>query len=166
MNPMLTPRLTKVTLNIGVGKAGEPLDKACTILKNLTGQTPVRAITHKRIPNWDLRPGVAIGCKVTLRGKVAMEFLKKALETVGFKLKTTNFDNTGNFAFGIKEHIDLPGVKYDPNLGVYGIDVCTTLEKPGYRVSRRRNKRKVGKKHQLKKEDAIKFAEGLGAKVE
>lgn len=120
MNPMLQPRISKVTINIGVGKSGEPLDKAAQIIEMISTQKPVRTITQKRIPAFDLRPGMAIGCKATLRGNTAFEFLKKALDAVDFKLKQSNFDTTGNFAFGIREHIDIEGMRYDPSWGFTG----------------------------------------------
>jgi large subunit ribosomal protein L5 len=166
MNSMLTPRIAKVTINMGVGKSGEPLDKAVKVMTMITEQTPVKTKTSKRIPAFDLRPGMLIGCKVTLRGKKAASFLKKALDAVDYKLRSSNFDNTGNFAFGLKEHIDLEGMRYDPNLGVYGMNVCVTLERPGYRVSIRKKKKSIGKKHRLTKEEAMEFAKKIGAKIE
>lgn len=165
MNPMLSPRIAKVTINMGIGKAGEPLDNAVKIMESLAHQKPVRTITQKRIPTWDVRPGTAIGCMVTLRGKKAMEFLKLALEAVSWKVKASSFDNHGNFAFGVKEHIDIPGVKYDPKLGVYGLDVCVTIEKPGYRVGRRYIPSPIGKHHLVKKVESIEFAKKLGVNV-
>ena len=166
MNPMLQPRVSKITINMGVGKDGEPLDKAVKVLEMITNQKPVRTKTQKRIPAFDLRPGMAIGCKVTLRGVTAIAFLKKALDAVDSKLKVSNFDDTGNFAFGIREHIDLGGMKYDPTLGVYGMNVCVTLEKPGYRVAFRKNRRHIGKKHRVTKDEAMEFAKKMGAMLE
>jgi large subunit ribosomal protein L5 len=136
---------------MGVGKAGEPLEKAVQVMELITNQKPVRTKTQKRIPAFDIRPGMAIGCKVTLRGKSAIDFLKRAL---------------GNFAFGIREHIDLSGMRYDPKLGVYGMNVCVTLEKPGYRVKLRKKRGNVGNPHRLTKEEAMKFAKELGANIE
>lgn len=166
MNPMLQPRISKVTINIGVGKSGEPLDKAAQIIEMISTQKPVRTITQKRIPAFDLRPGMAIGCKATLRGNTAFEFLKKALDAVDFKLKQSNFDTTGNFAFGIREHIDIEGMRYDPKLGVYGMNVCVTLERPGYRVLSRKNKSRIGRKHRVQKNDAMEFAKKMGVTIE
>jgi large subunit ribosomal protein L5 len=151
---------------MGVGKAGEPLEKAVQVMELITNQKPVRTKTQKRIPAFDIRPGMAIGCKVTLRGKSAIDFLKRALDAVDFKLKESNFDKTGNFAFGIREHIDLSGMRYDPKLGVYGMNVCVTLEKPGYRVKLRKKRGNVGNPHRLTKEEAMKFAKELGANIE
>ena len=166
MNRMLETRIAKVTLNMGVGKSGEPLDKATTIMQMISNQKPVRTVSQKRIPAFDVRPGMALGCKVTLRGALAHEFLRKALDAVDRKLKSSNFDNTGNFAFGLKEHIGLEGMRYDPKLGVYGMNVCVTLYRPGYRVTFRKKRNEIGKKHRITKQDAIQFAKNLGVSVE
>ncbi|MEM0353522.1 MAG: 50S ribosomal protein L5, partial [Archaeoglobaceae archaeon] len=75
--------------------------------------------------------------------------------------------NAGNFSFGIQEHIDLPGVEYDPDIGVFGMDVCVSLKRRGYRVAERRIARaKVGSKHRITKEETIRWLEGLGVTVE
>ncbi len=165
MNPMSTVRINKVTINIGVGKAGEPLDKAFTVLEKVSGQKPIRTKTSKRIPAFDIRPGMAIGVKVTLRAKKALEFLKKALDAIDYEVAEKSFDSTGNFAFGVKEHTDIEGMKYDPDLGVYGMDVCVSLEKPGYRVKNRANKAKVGANQRVTKDEAIAFAKSIGVKL-
>jgi len=123
-----------------------------------TGRSSPVTMSFKRIPDFGVRPKTNIGAKITLRGSDAETFLKRALEAIDRRLTERNFDNHGNFSFGIKEHIDIPGVKYDPTTGIIGMDVCVTLERPGYRIKRRRlGKAKVGKHHRLTKEDAIKF---------
>lgn len=166
MNQLLAPRIAKVTVNMGVGKSGEPLDKATTIMEMISKQKPVRTISQKRIPAFDVRPGMALGCKVTLRGAIAKDFLRRALDAVDRKLKASNFDLTGNFAFGIREHINLEGMRYDPKLGVYGMNVCVTLHRPGYRVSFRKNKTEIGRKHRVTKQDAMAFVKDLGVSIE
>ena len=157
-NPMRKPFVAKVTVNIGVGQSGERLEKAVKVLERITGQKPVKTRAKKTVREWGIRKKEPIACKVTLRGEKAVEFLKKALYVVDNKLPASCFDEYGNFSFGIKEHIDLPGVKYDPELGIFGMDVCVTLERPGFRVKRRKIKRsKIGHKHLLTKEEAIEF---------
>jgi len=159
-NPMRKIRIEKVSVNVCVGKSGEPLEKAIKILSNLTGQKPCVRRAKRTIKDFGIRKGEPIACMVTLRKQAAISFLKKALEAVGNKLKKSSFDKYGNFSFGIKEHIDIPGVKYDPNLGMIGIDVCVSLERPGFRIKRRAIKKsKVGKKHLISKEEAIHFVE-------
>jgi len=158
MNIMQQPRIEKITLNIGAGKDQNRLEKGVTVLKSITGIDPVKTITQKRIPSWGLRPGLPIGCKITLRKHQAIDVLKRLLEAKEHLLKPGNFDRLGNISFGISEHIDIPGISYDPKIGVLGLQVCVTLEKPGYRVKKRKLKsRKIPQKHCVSKDEAIAF---------
>ena len=129
--------IEKVTLNLGVGAAGENLEKAKKLLEMVSKQKPIETKGKKRIPTWNVRPGVPIGTKVTLRGKKAEEVLSTLLDSVERKLKKSNFDQLGNVSFGIHEYIDIPGFKYDPDIGMLGFDVNVTLQKWGYRVKKR-----------------------------
>ncbi|MDO8646981.1 MAG: 50S ribosomal protein L5 [Candidatus Diapherotrites archaeon] len=156
-NRMQNVRVEKITLNIGVGQAGDELKKAEEILKRITGKKPIQTICKIKQPTWGIREGLPIGVKVTIRGKKALEFLKTAFAAKEKKLKAASFDALGNFGFGIKEYIDLPGAKYDPKLGMKGFDVLVTLEKPGYRIKRRMFKTKKISKHAVKKEEAMEF---------
>jgi large subunit ribosomal protein L5 len=157
-NPMRRLRIEKVVINIGVGEPGERLEKAETLLKRITGANVVRTVAKKKIPKWGIRPGLQIGVKTTLRGEKAEEFLKKAFEAVENKISASSFDEQGNFCFGIHEYINLPGVKYDPKIGIFGMDVCVSIERPGFRVKRRKVRRaKVGKAHLVTKDEAIQF---------
>ncbi len=166
MNPMREIRISKVTINIGCGEAGEKLDKAKKLLHTLTEKKTMVTSTKKRT-TFGTPKNRPIGCKVTLRGKQAEEFLKRALDVIDFILKPSVFDKQGNFSFGIKEHIHLPGVRYDPGIGIYGMDVCVTLERKGYRVSRKRIPRKVGRKHHITSEESKQWViKNLGVKIE
>jgi len=158
MNPMQQVRIEKVTLNIGAGKDQTKLDKGVILIKAITGIEPVKTITSKRIPGWGLRPGLPIGCKLTLRKQKAAEILKRLLEAKDKKLAESQFDEQGNISFGIHEYIDIPGVAYDPKIGIMGLQVCVSLERPGFRIKRRRlEQKKIPKKHQISKQDAINF---------
>ena len=158
MNSMKNIRIEKVTLNCGVGEAGDKLDKAMRLLEQITGKKPVKTTTMRRIPTWGIRPNLAIGCKVTLRGKEATELLKRLLQAVDNKLSPKKFDKNGNVSFGIEEYILIPGVEYNVEIGIIGLDVCVSLERPGYRVKRRiLNKSKIGSKHKITKEEAVEF---------
>lgn len=158
--PMRKPRIEKVVVNLGVGTSGEKLVKATNVLESLTGQKPVQCKSKKTIRDWGIRKGEPISCKVTLRGKRAHDFLKRVLEVFEMKLNPESIDKMGNFAFGISEHIEIPGVRYDPQLGIFGMDICVTMERPGYRVKRRRNPRRtVPHSHQVTKEETITFME-------
>jgi large subunit ribosomal protein L5 len=166
-NPMLKPRLEKVTVNMAVGKSGEPLEKAVKVLEKLTGQKPRSSKAKKSVRDFGIRKGESIACLVTLRKAKTREFLKKAFEAVDNKISRGNFDQVGNFSFGIKEHIDIPGTKYVPELGIHGMDVCVTLARPGQRVKRRhRAKSKVGAKQILTPEEAMVFVkEEFGVEI-
>jgi large subunit ribosomal protein L5 len=148
----------KVVVNISAGESGEPLDRAMTILANLTGQRPSTRRAKQTIRTFGIRKGEPIACLVTLRGDKAEAFLKKAFAGVRNRLNVRSFDQNGNFGFGIKEHIDIPGQRYDPNLGIIGMDVMATVERPGYRVSRRRRMNsRVGHSHRVTREESIEF---------
>jgi large subunit ribosomal protein L5 len=158
MNPMQQPRIEKLTLNIGAGKDQTRLEKGVAVIKMITGIEPIKTITSERIPTWGLRPGLPIGCKLTLRKQKAVEVLKRLLQAKDNTLQTTHFDNAGNISFGIHEYIDIPGATYDPKIGVLGLQVCLTLEKPGYRIKRRKIQQKnIPKKHMISREEAITF---------
>ena len=168
MNPMSEVKIEKVTLNVGAGKDANLLSKGVKLLKNLTGIAPVHTTTQKRIPTWGLRPGLAIGCKITLRGEKAAEILPRLLKAKDNLLKDSCFDNNGNVSFGIPEYIDIPESKYDPDIGIIGLQVSVTLKRPGFRVKQRSIKpAKVGKSHRISQTDAMtffkeKFSVGLG----
>lgn len=158
MNPMRNIRIEKITLNIGSGTNSAKLEKGIKLIQNLTGKPPVKTFTNKRIPTWGLRPGLPIGCKLTLRKSAAREMLSRLLQAKDNKLNSKQFDNLGNIAFGIHEYIDVPGSKYDPDIGIMGLEVCVTLERAGFRVKRRMVKSsKVSKKHSISKQEAIEY---------
>ena len=169
MNTMREIAIDKVTLNIGVGKAGEPLENAKLLLSRLSGgRKPVATAAKVRNPIFKIKKGDLIGTKVTIRGPDALEFLRKALKVWDNKLSARAFDRNGNFALGIHEYIEFPGAKYDPKIGIIGFDVCVTLKrKGGSRVSKRkRGKAKIGKSHIITKDESIAFVtHALNAEV-
>ena len=127
---MLQPRIEKVVVNLNIGKSGEPLEKATRVLDEISGQTPYKAKAKKSIRDWGVRQGEPIACVVTLRHEKGLAFLKKVLPVVDNKISKRSFDEIGNFAFGLKEHIDIPGVRYDPDIGIFGMDVVFQLTDP------------------------------------
>ncbi len=158
MNLMRDVKIEKVILNVGVGKDKSKLDNALVLLKNITEAKPVKTITNKRLQEWGLRPGLPIGCKVTLRKGNARKLLLRLLGAKDKTLKVSQFDNNGNISFGIAEYIDIEGAKYDPKIGIMGLQVCVRLKRAGYRISRRRlMKRKIPKKHKISQQAAIDF---------
>jgi large subunit ribosomal protein L5 len=104
---------------------------------------------------------------VTLREEDAVDFLKKVLTVVDNKVSSRSFDKQGNFSLGLKEHIELPGVKYDPDVGIFGMDICVSVTRPGYRVkNRRKQKAKIGADHMLTQKESIIFIkDALGAEI-
>src|SRR4030043_783724 len=108
-HPMRMPRIEKVVVNLNVGKSGEPLEKANKVLAEITGQTPVKRKAKKTIRDFGIREGESIAVVVTLRKQQAIDFLTKALPVVDNKVARRAFDVRGNFSFGLKEHIDIPG---------------------------------------------------------
>jgi len=160
MNPMEEVKIAKATVNIGVGESGERLARAEKLLSNITGQQPVRTYSKVTNPEFGIRKGQPIACKVTLRGAKADKTIKMVLEGIERRIRATQFDAQGNLSFGIHEHIDIPGMRYDPDIGIFGMDVSITFEKPGYRINRRKiQRKKVPDKHKVTKEDSIKFME-------
>ena len=157
-NPLRVIRIEKVTLNIATGKSGEPLEKAKKVLTQLTNKTPTTKQAKKAIKDFGVRKGEPIAAVVTLRGKDAGEFLKRALEAVSNKMNERSFDDYGNVSFGIKEHIEIPGTRYVPELGIFGATIHVTLGRPGYRIrSRAIRPAKIGRNHYVSKDDAVKF---------
>jgi large subunit ribosomal protein L5 len=155
------PRIRKVTVNIGVGKEEERLKKAEKVLKLLTHRKSIRTLSKVTSKDWGIRKGIPIGCKVTLRGKAAENFLQSAFRAKGGSVAKYSFDSQGNLSFGIADYTDFEGQKYDPKIGTFGMDISITLGKPGYRVKyRRRGKGKIPKKHQVGVEEAMSFLVG------
>jgi large subunit ribosomal protein L5 len=166
-NPMRALRIGKVVVNIGVGASGDPLDHAQTIMEQLTGQRPCQRLAKQTIRGYNIRKNEPIACMVTLRGGKAEKFLGRAFSAVGKKIKSRSFDKLGNFAFGINEHIDIPGTRYDPTLGITGMDVMVTMERAGYHIDEKKHARaKIGKAHKITPEESMNFiAKKFGIEV-
>ena len=155
---LLKPKIAKITVNIGVGEAGEKLSKAETVLKNITGQKPIQTLSQTTSKDWALRKRMPIGCKVTLRGKRAGDFLTEAFNTRNNKIADYSFDDQGNFSFGIPDHTLFKDQKYDPNIGIFGMDICVTMERIGYRIKHRRiDRRPIHHRHQITREESMAF---------
>ncbi|MBN2422506.1 50S ribosomal protein L5 [Candidatus Woesearchaeota archaeon] len=158
MNSMKKIKIEKVTLNVCTGINQETLKKGIKLIKNLTTKSPVKTLSKKRIPAWNLRPGLPIGSKLTLRKKEAEDILKRLLQTKDNKLKKSCFDTNGNVSFGLHEYIEIPGMPYDPEIGIIGFQVCVTLERPGFCIKKRKiKKRKIPKTHRITQEESIDF---------
>ena len=155
---MREPRIEKVVVHMGVGEGGRELADAEDILEDVTGQQSVRTSAKRTVQEFNIREGDPIGAKVTLRGADAADFLDTALPLVD--LAASQFDETGNFSFGIEEHTAFPSQEYDPNIGIYGLDVTVNLVRPGYRVAKRdKVSRSIPSAHRLNADDAVAFIE-------
>jgi large subunit ribosomal protein L5 len=151
-------RLEKAVINIGVGDAGERLLKAEKVLQMVTGKKPIRTVAKTTNRDLGIRKGMQIGAKVTLRGKEAEEFVKKAFWIRENRIAEYSFDPEGNFSFGITDYTDFPGMKYDPEIGIFGLDVTTSIGRPGKRVQRRRvMRRRLPRHHRVTKKEGIEF---------
>jgi len=150
--------IDKVVVHMGVGEAGDKLVKGENIMKTISKQTPIRTIAKMTQPAFSIRKGQPIGCKVTLRGKTARDFFETSLKIVNNTLFESQLDRSGNFSFGIEEHTDFPGMSYDPQIGIYGMDINVVLERRGIRITRRRmEQKKLPAKQRVSKQDAIAF---------
>ena len=167
MNAMREPRIEKVVVNIGVGEAGERLVKAQKVIQMVTGQASVQTISKTINRDLGIRKGMPLGCKVTLRGVSAEEFLKKALNIREYRIPTYSFDKEGNMSFGISDYTDFEGMKYDPEIGIFGMDVNVVLRRGGNRITQRAvMKRRIPKKHRMQRDEAVVFmTEKFGLEV-
>ena len=158
MNKMRELRVRKVVINIGVGEAGEKLVKAQKVLQILTTHKSVQTISKKTNKDLGIREGMPIGCKVTLRGEVADEFLKRAFWVKTNKIASYNFDSEGNFSFGIPDYTDFKGMRYDPDIGIFGMDISVTVDRAGTRVrKRRRSRSRIAPSHKVKRDESMEF---------
>lgn len=162
MNVMRNPRIEKVVVNMGVGEGGEKLIKAEKVLQLVTGRKSVRTVSKTINKDWGIKKGMPIGCKVTLRGEKAESFLKDAFWVRDNKIPDYSFDDNGNLSFGIPDYTDFPGMKYDPKVGVMGMDVCVTMGRAGARVkNRKRCAHKIPNKHRMTYEEATTFIKNM-----
>ncbi len=150
-------KIEKVTMNVGVGEPGPRLEKISKLIEQVSGAKSVHTTTKRRIPEWNIRPGLEIGVKTTVRKAKAEELLKNLLAGVDNRLKESNFDDGGNFSFGVSEYVHIPGAKYDYTVGIIGLSVAVTLQRRGYRVSKRRMASHISNTHRISKEDAMSF---------
>ncbi len=137
-NPYRALRVIKVVVNAAVGESGEARTKAVKVLQMLTHQKPVATRARSTNRDFGIRKGQEIGAKVTLRGTSAREFLARAFEARDKQLDVDSIDRSGNFSFGVADYTDFSGMKYDPAIGIHGMDVAVEVGRAGYRIRERR----------------------------
>jgi large subunit ribosomal protein L5 len=134
-NPMEVPRITKITVNMGVGEAvadKKVMDAAVGDLTKITGQKPLVTKSRKAIASFKIRAGLAIGCKVTLRGPRMYEFLDRLINIAMPRIRDfrgvspRSFDGRGNYSLGVKEQIIFPEIQYDQIDQIRGMDITIT----------------------------------------
>ena len=134
-NVMAVPRITKITLNMGVGEAladRKALEHAMNDLTRISGQKPVPCKARKSVAAFKIREGFPIGCKVTLRRERMYEFLDRLINVAIPRIRdfrgipSKSFDGRGNFSMGVKEQIIFPEIDYDQVDALRGLDICIT----------------------------------------
>jgi large subunit ribosomal protein L5 len=167
-NPMRRIRVGKVVVNIGLGKSGEAIERGKRVLEDVTGQKPAQTRAKRSVRDFGIHKGEPIGVVVTVRGEKTSALIGKLLTAREKKLQASCFDSRGSISFGIKEHIEIPGIRYDPAIGILGMNVSILLERPGFRVARRSRKTsRVGKSHLVTRDEAIQyFKENFGVTVQ
>ena len=147
--------LEKIVLNMGVGRSGDAIEIAKRALEQISGKKPSARAAKESQRDWGVRKGEPIGVAVTVRGNDAKELLKRLFDAKGNQIKEKAFDDFGNYSFGIGEHIDIPGVKYDPQIGILGLGISVALARPGYGIRKRsKHKARVGKSHVISSREA------------
>jgi large subunit ribosomal protein L5 len=157
MHPMKKIAISKVVVNIGVGKSGEPLERAKQGLEELTGQQPATRGAKRSVRDFGIHKGEPIATIVTLRHDASISFLRRVMVAKGNNLMASSFDDFGNLSLGIHEHIDLPDTKYNPDIGIFGMNISVALTRPGYSIAKKRNPKTIGRHHRVTKNEAIQF---------
>jgi len=167
-NPMRKIRVGKVVVNIGLGKSGEAIERGKKVLEQVTGQTPTQTRAKTSVRDFGIHKGEPIGVVVTSRGEGTSALIEKLLTAREKKLNESCFDPRGSVSFGIREHIEIPGIRYDPAIGILGMNVSILLERPGFAVARRgRRTSRVGKRHLVSRDEAMQyFRDNFGVTIQ
>lgn len=159
-NQMREIRITKVL--ISAGAVGAELDKAAKLLEMISGMKAqiTKSGPRKRIPAFNVKPNMALGTRITLRGEMAVEKLKQLLGGIANTLDEDQIQEN-HFSFGIREYIEVPGLEYKRDIGIRGFNVTVVFERRGVRIKNRKIKRgKLPSKQHVTREEIIKYMEG------
>lgn len=155
-NKMREIKIEKIIL--GVGATGDDLEKGVKLLKIITNRTPSKRKSNKRIPELGVRPGLFVGAIVTIRKDISST-LKRLLSSIDNTLKRSQIGENG-FSFGIREYIEIPGMEYQRDIGIMGLDVTIVFQRTGKRIALKKIKKgKIPQRHKISKEEIIKFME-------
>ena len=168
MNKMKEVIFEKLTVNVCVGNDKVGMVKAEKLLEKLTGKSPVKNTAKRRLAAWQIRPGLPIGYKVTLRGEESKKFLQWVIDSKAKKFKSKSIDSSANFSIGFHEYLDLNGMKYDADIGIMGFEVMATFRRAGFRIKTRGLKKsKVPQRHRVTKEEVLAYmTENFGVIIE
>lgn len=157
-NPMRKISIDKVIVNIGVGEAGDKLIKAEKVIQLLTNQNPIQTISRTTNRDFGIRKKMPIGCKVTLRHEPAEKFLEEAFWVKNNRITGYSFDRQGNFSLGIPDYTEFRGMKYDPEIGIFGMDISVSMTRPGFRILKRKlNRGKIPNRNKITPEEVKVF---------
>ena len=164
INKMQEIRIEKIVLS--VGGTADNLDKGIKLMERITGKKAVRKISSKRIPTLGVRPVLAVGGIVTIRGEKAIELLRRLLAAEDNKIRRRQISEN-SFTFGIKEYIEIPGMQYQRDIGLRGLECSVTFIRPGKRVIRKKIKKgRLPLKQIVKKEEILEYlANKLGVNL-
>jgi large subunit ribosomal protein L5 len=156
-NIMRKIRIQKVILNCGA--TGDQLEKGAKLLNTITSRIAKKMKSKKRIPSLGVRPGLEVGCIVTLRGKIAEQTLKRLFGAVNNQIKEKQIKEN-HFSFGIQEYIEIPNMEYVREIGMLGLEVTVVFSRAGRRVKLKKIKKgKYPRKQAVSKEEIIQFME-------
>ncbi|MGI0100111.1 MAG: 50S ribosomal protein L5 [Candidatus Micrarchaeaceae archaeon] len=160
-NPMQRIRINKVVINIGTGSDEQMQGNAKRLIETITGRKPANEISRTRNPSFKIAKGQKIGAFVTVRGDDAKKLLARLFEAVNNRV-SYNSVTSNSISFGIPEYIDISGVKYDPKVGMLGMNVNVSFGRSGLRVALKKIGRgRVHKAHRIiTKEEILDYVKG------